>query len=114
MKSVLLERIRLKECSRKRYIRVAHKWLLGRIWVDIQQKLYFRKGRVQRGCHHDLADPTASWLILLKYDSRSMESSPDRIGLESNNSKLRDQKIPKLFGISAPPILPWKELDIDL
>ncbi|MDG1277209.1 MAG: type I glyceraldehyde-3-phosphate dehydrogenase [Algoriphagus sp.] len=60
---------------------------------------------------NDLAEPKAI-AHLLKYDSIHGKLEKN-IALNSNELTYNDQSI-KLFGISDPELLPWKELDIDL
>ncbi|WP_075351436.1 type I glyceraldehyde-3-phosphate dehydrogenase [Algoriphagus marinus] len=60
---------------------------------------------------NDLAEPKAI-AHLLKYDSIHGKLEKN-IALNSNELTYNDQSI-KLFGISDPELLPWRELDIDL
>jgi glyceraldehyde 3-phosphate dehydrogenase len=60
---------------------------------------------------NDLAEPKAI-AHLLKYDSIHGKLEKN-IALNLNELTYNDQSI-KLFGISDPELLPWKELDIDL
>jgi len=82
--------------------------------VRYTAKLILEKPEFSLVANHDLADPLAIFAHLLKYDFNPWEKLAQKLGWESQYSKLRRSRI-QTFRISDPhPICHGKEFRIDL